>query len=85
MSLVPKPETMLDELVQFRSKLFCYMKTKKLEPDKVPASVVDALRTQNNFVTVELYDRTEAMLTTPEHKPWWDEKLKEIEAQKCEE
>lgn len=85
LALIPKPETMLDELVKFRSELFCYMKKKKLEPDKVPASVVDALRTQNNFVTVELYDRTEALLTTPEHKPWWDEKLKEIEAQKCEE
>lgn len=85
LALVPKPETMLDELVKFRSELFCYMKKKKLEADKVPASVVDALRTQNSFVTVELYDRTEALLTTPEHKPWWDEKLKEIEAQKCEE
>lgn len=84
-ALVPKPETMLDELVKFRSELFCYMKRKKLEPDKVPASVVDALRTQNGFVTIELYDRTEALLTTPEHKPWWDERLKEIEAQKCEE
>lgn len=85
LSLVPKPETMLDELVKFRSELFCYMKKKKLEADKVPASVVDALRQQNGFVTVELYERTEALLPTPEHKPWWDERLKEIEAQKCEE
>jgi len=85
LALVPKPETMLDELVKFRSELFCYMQKKKLEADKVPASVVDALRTQNGFVTVELYERTEALLSTPEHKPWWDERLKEIEAQKCEE
>jgi|GEM_PF-4993388 len=85
LSLVPRPETMLDELVKFRSELFCYMKKKALAADKVPSSVVDALRTQNGFVTIELYDRTEALLPTPEHKPWWDERLKEIEAQKCEE
>jgi len=85
LSLVPKPETMLDELVKFRSELFCYMKKKSLTTDKVPASVVDALRTQNGFVTVELYERTEALLPTPERKPWWDERFKEIEAQKCEE
>ncbi len=85
LALIPKPETMLDELVKFRSELFCYMKKKSLEPDKVPASVVDALRQQNGFVTIELYDRTEALLSTPEHKPWWEERWKEIEAQKCEE
>lgn len=85
LALVPKPETMLDELVKFRSELFCYMKKKALAADKVPSSVVDALRTQNGFVTIELYDRTEALLPTPAHKPWWDERLKEIEAQKCEE
>jgi len=85
LALVPKPSTMLDELVKFRTDVFCYMKKKKLEADKVPASVVDALRTQNGFVTVELYERTEALLPTPEHKAWWDEQLKIIEAQKCEE
>lgn len=85
LALVPKPEKMLDSLVKFRSELFCYMKKKQLTADKVPASAVDALRTQHGFVSIELYDRTEALLTTPEHKPWWDERLKEIEALKCEE
>jgi hypothetical protein len=36
-------------------------------------------------MTIELYDRTEALVQTPEHKPWWEERWKEIEAQKCEE
>lgn len=85
LALIPKPETMLDEFVKFRSELFCYMKKKSLEPDKVPASVVDALRTDNGFVTIELYDRTEALVLTPEHKTWWEEKWKEIEALKCDE
>lgn len=85
LSLVPKPETMLDQLVKFRSELFCYMKKRNLEADKVPASVVDALRQQNGFVTIELYDKTETLALSPEKKPWWDEKWKEIEAQKCEE
>jgi len=85
LSLVPKPETMFDEFAKFRSELFCYMKKRSLEADKVPASVVDALRTQNGFVTIELYDKTETLILSAAHKPWWDEKWKEIEAQKCEE
>jgi len=85
LTLIPKPETMFDEFIKFRSELFCYMKKRTLEADKVPASVVDALRTQNGFVTIELYDKTETLILSAAHKPMWDEKWKEIEAQKCEE
>lgn len=85
LSLVPKPETMLEQFVKFRTELFCYMKKRELTADKVPASVVDALRQQNGFVTIELYDKTETLALSPEKKPWWDEKWKEIEALKCEE
>jgi hypothetical protein len=85
LTLIPKPETMFDEFIKFRSELFCYMKKRTLEADKVPASVVDALRTQNGFVTIDLYDKTETLILSPAHKPMWDEKWKEIEAQKCEE
>lgn len=84
LSLVPKPETMFDSLVKFRSELFCYMKKRNLEADKVPASVVDSLRQKHGFVTIELYDKTETLVLSAAHKPWWDERWKEIEAQKCE-
>ncbi len=85
LALVPKPETMLEQFVKFRTELFCYMKKRELTADKVPASVVDALRQQNGFVTIELYDKTETLVLSPEKKTWWDEKWKEIEALKCEE
>jgi hypothetical protein len=85
LALVPKPETMLEQFVKFRTELFCYMKKRTLTADKVPASVVDALRQQNGFVTIELYDKTETLVLSPEKKAWWDEKWKEIEALKCEE
>jgi hypothetical protein len=84
MKLMPRPETMLDAMVKFRSELFCHMKKNKLEAAQVPATVVDKLRTDNGFVTIELFDRTEALLTQPVHKAWWDEKKKEIDALKCE-
>lgn len=84
LKLSPTPAAMLDKFVKFRSELFCYMKKNSLEPDKVPASVVDSLRLDNGFETIELYDKTETLATSPERKAWWDERWKEIEAQTCE-
>lgn len=84
LALMPTPESMLDNLVSFRSELFCYMKKRDLSADDTPASVVDALREKHNFTTIALYERTQDLLSTDKHKAWWEERLAEIEAQKCD-
>lgn len=84
LALVPKPETMLDNFVNFRKALWCYMKNGNIEADKVPASVVDALRKEHHFVTIELYDKTESLVLSAEKKDWWEETWEEIQKGDCE-